>query len=367
MKKVLFISNHAGFSKFNAPYMQWFHDNGWKVDNVSPGIEIGYYDNQFDLPISRNPFSISNLKVLRELKRICKKNEYDLIHCHTPVGGVLGRLCVNNKKCATKVIYTAHGFHFFKGASKINWILYYSIEKLLSKRTNCIVTINDEDFQIASSKFKTNVRKIDGVGVNLTRFVPVSLDEKNVIRKQNGFSDNDFILVYCAQFIPRKNHIFLINNVIKLKSIIPNLKVCLFGNGNDEQKIKEYVKSNKLDDIVKFLGYRRDAEKLYAMSDVLVSTSIQEGFGINLVEGMACNLPVVASNVRGHRDILGIAKDNFLFNFNDNSFIDAISSLYFDEEKRFKIARQNVSYAKCFSVENSLTQMGIIYREVVEL
>ena len=96
--KVLFISNHAGFSKFNAPYMQWFHEQGWQVDNVSPGIETGYYDNQYDLPISRSPFSFSNIKALKDLKKICKENEYDLIHCHTPVGGVLGRLCVKNKK-----------------------------------------------------------------------------------------------------------------------------------------------------------------------------------------------------------------------------------------------------------------------------
>ncbi|MDY3828278.1 MAG: glycosyltransferase family 4 protein [Clostridium sp.] len=365
MKKILFISNHAGFSKFNAPYMQWFHEQGWQVDNVSPGIETGYYDNQYDLPISRSPFSFSNIKALKDLKKICKENEYDLIHCHTPVGGVLGRLCVKNKKCNTKVIYTAHGFHFFKGAPKFNWVLYFTIEKILSKRTDCIVTINDEDYQIASKYFKTKVRKIDGVGVDLRRFVPLTSEEKTVIREKNGFSENDFLLVYCAQFIPRKNHIFLLDNVAKLQNIIPNLKLCLVGNGKDEDKIKKYAESKKLDNIVRFLGYRRDVESLYAMADILVSTSLQEGFGINLVEGMACNLPVVASNVRGHRDILNIAKGNFLFEFTDNSFVTAINSLYVDKEMRTKIGKQNISYAKNFSVDNSLVQMGKIYNEII--
>ena len=164
MKKVLFISNHAGFSKFNAPYMQYFHEQGWQVDNASPGIETGYYDNQYDVPIERNPFSFSNFKALKMLKKICKENQYDIIHCHTPVGGVLGRM-VGHVCKKTKVIYTAHGFHFYKGSPLIDWLLWYPIEKHFSKKTDCIVTINQQDYELAKKKFKTDVIYILSVSI----------------------------------------------------------------------------------------------------------------------------------------------------------------------------------------------------------
>lgn len=366
MKKILFISNHAGFSKFNAPYMQWFHEQGWQVDNVSPGIETGYYDNQYDLPISRSPYSFSNLIALKQLKKICKTNQYDLIHCHTPVGGVLGRLCLGKQlKKTTKIIYTAHGFHFFKGASKMAWILFYPIEKLLSKKTDCIVTINDEDFDIASRKFHATIKKIDGVGVNLNRFKPITQQEKKIIRENNGFQEQDFIIVYCAQFIPRKNHKFLIDKIKKLRETIPNIKLCLFGSGEIEDTIKKYTETNGLDGIVKFLGYRKDAEKIYAMSDLLVSTSLQEGFAINLVEGMACGLPIVVSNIRGHRDIVGYANNNILFNFEDDSFEKAILKFYNNQQLMYKVGEENIKKSEHFSVQNSLKSMEIIYREVM--
>lgn len=368
MKKVLFISNHAGFSKFNAPYMEWFHEKGWQVDNVSPGIETGYHDNQFDLPINRNPYSISNIKALKDLKKLCKSNQYDLIHCHTPVGGVLGRLCISKKqRNKTKIIYTAHGFHFFKGASKLSWFLFYPIEKILSKRTDCIVTINEEDFNIANKKFHTLIKKIDGVGVNLNRFKTVSTQEKIIIRKNNGFNESDFIIVYCAQFIPRKNHKFLIDKIKVLRQSIPNLRLCLFGSGELEDYIKTYTKNNNLDDIVRFLGYRKDAEKLYAMSDLLVSTSLQEGFPINLVEGMSCGLPIVVSNVRGHRDILSYASNNVLFDFTDDSFERAILKFYKDQDLLKQIGEENIKKAERFSIQNSLKSMEVIYNQVLGL
>lgn len=359
MKKVLFISNHAGFSKFNAPYMQWFHEQGWQVDNASPGIETGYHDNQYDVPIKRNPFSLSNIKALFQLKKICRQNQYDIIHCHTPVGGVLGRLCVNREKCKTKVIYTAHGFHFYNGAKLINWLLFYPIEKLLAHRADCIVTINYEDFERAKKYFNSDVRKIDGVGVNLDRFHPVSEEEKQKIRLENGFSEKDFILIYCAQFIPRKNHRFLIDKIALLKNQMPNAKVCFVGSGNDEQKIKDYAESKGLKDCVYFLGYRIDVEKLYAMSDVLVSSSVQEGFGIGVIEGAACGIPALISRIRGHINI----NINILYEFNDDSFDKGLLRLYNDKTLREEYGKYNVEYVKNFSIEHSLSQMAEIYRE----
>ena len=359
MKKVLFISNHAGFSKFNAPYMQWFHEQGWQVDNASLGRETGYCDNQYDFPIKRNPLAPSNLKAFFQLKKLCREQQYDIIHCHTPVGGVLGRLCVNRKKCETKVIYTAHGFHFYKGAKLINWILFYPIEKILAHRADCIVTINDEDYERARKHFNSMVYKIDGAGVNLSRFHPVSEDKKNEIRLKNGFSEKDFILIYCGQFMPDKNHVFLIDKMNKLKEKMPDVKICLVGKGKTpkyENFVKKYVEKRNMTDIFKFLGYRTDIQDLYAMSDVLVSTSKREGFGIGVIEGAACGIPALLSRIRGHINI------NILYDFNDDSFEQGLLKLYQDKNLRDEYGKFNVEYVKNFSIDHSLTQMAEIYK-----
>ena len=146
-KKVLFLSNTANFSKFNLPYMRWFREQGWQVDYASAGEEeVKDCDNQYTISIARSPFSLKNFKAYRQLKKILLENHYDILHCHTPMGGVLGRLAAKKlwKEHKIKVIYTAHGFHFYKGAPVLNWLLYYPMEKWLSHCTDVIVTINEE-------------------------------------------------------------------------------------------------------------------------------------------------------------------------------------------------------------------------------
>lgn len=179
MPKILFISNTANFQKFNLPFMRWCIQQGWQVDYASMGEEpIKECSNSFTISITRTPFSIKNLFGYFELKKIIKKNEYDIIHCHTPMGGCLGRLAAKElwKKNKVKIIYTAHGFHFYKGAPLFNWLVYYPIEKILSKYTDVSIVINEEDFQLTQKKkFRAKqVVKFDGVGVNLERFKPIS-------------------------------------------------------------------------------------------------------------------------------------------------------------------------------------------------
>ena len=156
MKKVLFLSNTANFSKFNRPYMRWFKEQGWQVDYCSAGEErVEDCDNQFSIPIARSPFSLKNLRALRELKKLLAENHYDILYCHTPMGGVIGRLAAKKlwRAGKIKVIYTAHGFHFYKGAPLVNWLLYYPMEKWLSACTDVIVTINEEDYEKAKESF----------------------------------------------------------------------------------------------------------------------------------------------------------------------------------------------------------------------
>ena len=156
MKKVLFLSNTANFSKFNRPYMRWFKEQGWQVDYVSAGEEtVLDCDNQYSISIARSPFRLKNLRALKELKKLLSENHYDILHCHTPMGGVIGRLAAKKlwKEHKIKVIYTAHGFHFYKGAPLLNWLLYYPMEKWLAACTDVIVTINEEDYEKAKKSF----------------------------------------------------------------------------------------------------------------------------------------------------------------------------------------------------------------------
>ena len=156
MKKILFLSNTANFSKFNRPYMRWFKEQGWLVDYCSAGEEQVFdCDNQYSIPIARSPFNLNNIKAYKELKQILTDNNYDILHCHTPMGGVIGRLAAIKlrKQNKIKVIYTAHGFHFYKGAPIMNWLLYYPMEKWLSRFTDIIITINEEDYEEAIKSF----------------------------------------------------------------------------------------------------------------------------------------------------------------------------------------------------------------------
>ena len=156
MNKILFLSNTANFSKFNRPYMCWFRERGWRVDYCSAGEErVEDCDNQYAIPIARSPFSLRNVRAYRELKKLLIENQYDILHCHTPMGGVIGRLAARRLRSQGKirVIYTAHGFHFYRGAPLVNWLLYYPMEKWLSRLTDVIVTINEEDYERAKKSF----------------------------------------------------------------------------------------------------------------------------------------------------------------------------------------------------------------------
>lgn len=178
MPRILFVSNTANFQKFNLPFMRDLRDRGWQVDYASPADEpVTECDNFINLDMPRSPLHILKiLKAIKTLRLHLEKSGYDIIHCHTPVGSVVARLAAKRlwKQKKIKVIYTAHGFHFYKGAPLLNWLVYYPVEKKLSQFTDVLITINEEDYQLAKQKFRTKeIVKMDGVGVDLERFAPL--------------------------------------------------------------------------------------------------------------------------------------------------------------------------------------------------
>ena len=366
-KKVLFTSHRANFAKFNRPFMRWFKEQGYEVHYASDGKEeVLDCDKHFDVCFDRSPYSKNNIKAYRQLKDIIDKENYDIIHCHTPMGSVVTRLAAKDaRKKGTRVLYTAHGFHFYKGAPLVNWLFYYPVEKYLSKYTDCIITINQEDFERAKAKFKsTNVEKINGVGVDLNRFKPVSCEEKVSLREQYGFNEDDFILIYVAEFTENKNHRFILGCLEQLKNVIPNLKVIFAGDGTTSEEMAEMSNKLGLGNIVNFLGYRKDIDKLLKMSDISVSASIREGLGLNIIEGMACGLPIVATKNRGHCDIVSAGTNGYLYGLGSNGeFIKYITELYNNKAKREEMRKINILDVKRYSLEDAIKNMSCIYKD----
>ncbi len=373
MKKVLFTSHVANFVKFNKPFMKWFQEQGWEVHYASlDEEEIPYCDQHFKVDFNRSPYSFDNVRAYFQLKKILKREHYDLIHCHTPMGGVVTRLAAKNfRKKGTKVLYTAHGFHFYKGAPKRNWLLYYNMERFLARYTDCIITMNEEDYQAASApKFGAKcVKKIDGVGVDLSRFHPVSAEEKSALRKEYGFQDEDFILIYVAEFTENKNHMFLLGLVKELLKTIPTLKVIFAGCGDTMKQCQSYVEQEKIESVVFFLGYRRDVEVLYRISDVSISVSKREGLPVNVIEAMASGLPVVCSEVRGQVDLVKDGENGFLFSLGTinagQRFLDGIMRLAQNSDLRNTMGKMAVMGAQKYSLEQAVMSMMGIYRESI--
>ncbi|WP_318505219.1 glycosyltransferase family 4 protein [Bacillus sp. T3] len=296
------------FHAFHLPYLKWFKEQGWEVHVAASGdMNLPFVDKKYNIPIQRSPFKKQNVVAYQQLKAIIRQNQYSIMHCHTPMGGVLARLAANSfRKGGTRVIYTAHGFHFCKGAPLINWLIYYPIEKILSRFTDCLITINQEDYQLARNKrFKAKlIKHVHGVGVNTDLFKPVTNEEKNRIREKYGYNPNDFLMFYAAEFNKNKNQKLLIKSLASIKNKIPNAKLLLAGEGPLIKACKELAARLEVQNMVDFLGFRKDIRELLNMSDIGVASSLREGLPVNIMETMASGLPVVASRNRGHVELI---------------------------------------------------------------
>ncbi|QMI89672.1 glycosyltransferase family 4 protein [Bacillus velezensis] len=366
-KKVLFCATvDYHFKAFHLPYFQWFQDMGWEVHVAAGGnMNLPFVDEKFSIPIRRSPFHPENLSVYRRLKRLIQDNGYDMIHCHTPVGGVLARLAARQaRQKGTKVLYTAHGFHFCDGAPLKNWLLYYPIEKFLSSYTDCLITINEEDYERAKQMKKTDcsAKKIHGIGVNTDRFRPVSREESERLREKHGFGAGEFILVYPAELNGNKNQGLLIETAALLKNRIPELKLVFAGEGAMEEPYRKKAESLGVSDIVRFYGFCRDIHELIQLADLSVASSIREGLGMNLLEGMAAEKPAVAADNRGHREIIEDGVNGFLVPAGDSAaFADRIEKLYRSPGLRKAMGQEGRRTAECFSETRTVKEMAHIY------
>ena len=369
-KKVLFVATvvRLHINMFHKPFLQWFHEQGWQVDVAANNdyenpdeCIIPNCDNFYCLPFERSPLKIGNLKAFFQLKKIIDSGEYDIIHCHTPMGGVIARMAAARaRKRGTKVIYTAHGFHFYKGASLVNWLVYYPVEKLLANVTDLIITMNKEDYENAKKMKAKKVAIVNGVGLDLNKFKVCTLEEKEEIRKELQLKTDDIFGISVAQLIPRKNHIVLIKAVAELDD--PAFHLFIVGDGAQGEELKNEAKCLGVSEQIHFLGFRNDVYRLCSAADLFLFASRQEGLPVAVMEAMACGKPIIASKIRGNVDLIDQEKGGFLVKANDvDGFVDCIKEALSNTDKLSEMEGYNLRKIQEYSIENVLKQMSTLY------
>jgi glycosyltransferase EpsD len=310
-KKVLFTATvDSHIKNFHLPYLKYFKDNGYEVHVATNSKDkIPHCDKKHTASFERSPFRLNNIKARKQLKNIIDKEGYEIIHTHTPMGSVITRLAAlkARKKYKTRVIYTAHGFHFYKGAPLQNWLLYYPVEKFLARYTDTLITINKEDYKRANKKFNTKVEYVPGVGVDEKKFnFKMSKKEKSELRKNLGIKDSDYVLIYVAELNKNKNQTVLIDAMAELVKKKNNIHLLLVGIDSYKGRHKKQVAKFGIESNVHFLGFRKDVPRLLKISDLAVSTSLREGLPLNLMEAQFSELPAIATGCRGNRDVAGV-------------------------------------------------------------
>lgn len=369
--KILFTASIAyHFKAFHLPYLKWLQDQGFETHVAcNTIIDLPFVDKVWDVPFARNPFAPQNIRAYLQLKKIIDRENYLLINCHTPAASVITRLAaIDARKLNTKLIYTAHGFHFFKGAPLKYWVLFFPVEKFLTQMTDAVITINSEDFNLIkkTGSKKANYFLIPGIGVNRLNFHPVEINIQQNLRKEKNISLHKKILIYSAEFIPRKNHQFIIESVASYPETFQNMLILFAGKGKDEIKLVEKVNELKLNHIIKFIGFRTDIDEIYKLSDIGISSSKQEGLGLNLVEEMMCGLPLIATEDRGHKEIISHNKNGLLFPQSDKkAFANAVQKLVSDPGLYQRFRKNAIIDGEKFELSKSLRAVTAIYKQYI--
>lgn len=372
--KILFVSNvRSHIGQFHTNYINLLKKNGHT-------IEVSCFDNSADkdgfdfksiskfhfIPLQRSPFKPQNIKAISQLKEIIKNGDYDIIHCHTPMGAVSARIAASQVKARAKVIYTAHGFHFFDGAPLKNWLFYYPVEKMLAKKTDTLITINSQDFKRANDKkFKVRdkIVRVNGVGVDLNKFTKATPESKARLREEYGFSQDDFLLIYPADLVYGKNQEMIFKAIKVLEDKIPTIKLLLPGQPKKLDEYKQMVKDLGVEDRVQFLGYRRDIPNLVTLCDISVSASRREGLPVNLIEALAIGKPIVATNVRGNADIVEDGVNGFIIEQDDyEQMADRIYKIYSNPELAKSMGEKAVEMSEKYSINSVNKTLADVYQ-----
>ena len=365
MKQLILVANVSKehIRKFYIPFIQLMQEKGWCVDVACRmDVPVPEADHTFDLPCDRNPFRGGIGKSVKRLKQILEDGSYDLLVCSTVVGSIVARMAADSfRKDGLKVIYMCHGLHFFPGASPSRWAMGYPVEKLLAPKTDVIIITNDAD--LASAKKYLHipiVEKSHSMGVNLRRFREAALSEaeRDEQRKALGLDKEDHVLIYVAEIIANKNQTMLLDAFERVRKTVPNAKLLLVGPEHDDGALRKTVADKGLQQEVLLLGWRSDIPMLLHLADVYVASSKSEGLGLNLIEAMACDLPVIATKNRGHAESITHGQTGFLVDVNDSeAMANYVLQLHGDPQLRERITRQAQLDIEKFGTEEAIQEL----------
>ncbi len=317
--KALVVSNVGRhYRKFRYYDIEKFCTAGFEVDFASNfDLEEDKFEDKrikkLQVPFSRNPIDYDNIRAIGRLYRIIKYGNYEFIHCQSPVAGAITRVvCI--MLGYKNVYYTAHGFHFYRGAPIYAWLLYFPIEWILALFTKRVIVINEEDYSLAQRIFpRRNVCLVNGIGF---REANRALLNDRIKREDFGLRSEDILLICVGELNRNKNQIMLLKamNIVKRRKDIFALIV---GVGCEENKLKKYIDKVGISAQIRFLGYRSDVADLLSISDIYISTSLREGLPVSVLEAMDSSLPLILSRCRGNRELVKDGVNGYLIDQDD--------------------------------------------------
>ena len=375
-KKVLFVATvvKTHIMQFHIPYLKMLQEMGWETavaarnDYEDPrDCRIPYCDAYYDIPFERTPWKLGNLKSFWMLKKVIEEGKYDLIHCHTPVGALLTRLAATKaRRNGTKVMYTAHGFHFFTGAPLRNWLLFYPVEWLLAPMTDVLLTINREDYQRARKCIHTKrIEYVPGVGIDTSKFRR-DAGNRQEKRRELGYTERDFLILTVAEMTMNKNHITILKALASLKDdpMFENLHYLICGRGDMQEKLEDSVEKLGLEEHVKFLGYRNDVPDLYHCCDLFAFMPFREGLSVALMEAMSSRMPIICTKIRGNTDLIEDGVSGIFSENNPQALAAAIRRLHADPNLRASLGQAAAQQVLKFDEKAVHAQMREIYQSL---
>lgn len=367
--KILYVTTvSVTLNTFLIPHIKHLIKNGHEV-KIASNIDVELSEEfikenivHTKIDFSRNPLSLDNKNAYKQIKELQEKEKFDVVHVHTPVASFITRLALKNK--AIKMIYTCHGFHFYKGAPLINWMIYYPLEKIAARWTDTLVTINSEDLERAKNfKLRNDgqVKLMHGVGIDPKEYGIGDFD-RDKYREELGVDKEDFVLLILAELNKNKNHIQVIKAMEILKGKYPSIKVLCAGKGPLENELKETVSKMNLEENIKFIGFRNDIKELLYSCDCIGLFSKREGLGKCLLEGMVAGKCLIATNTRGPRELIEDCNNGFLLKVGDYEKIaETLSYIYLNNEKTEKFGLVSKEKVKKYYIENVLNEIEKYY------
>ena len=377
--KVLIVTTIGGFlPQFEMNDVRILQDYGMEVHYASNLKNTIYQMDQSSLTqqgirchpivIEKSPAKIfANYRAYRQLVKIIDEENINLIHCHNPTGGVMARLAACMSRSKPRVIYTAHGLHFYQGAPLKNWLLFYPVERYLATKTDCLITINSED-RLRVEHFRLReggiVRQIHGVGVDLERFKKRP-DQYGPMREKLGIPEGAFHIVTAAELNDNKNQKTVIEAIASLKD--PDIYYSICGKGPMMARLKQLIAAYSLQDRVRLMGYCTSMEDILQSADCFAFPSKREGLGIAAVEALACGVPVVAAKNRGTREYMIDGVNGLICPATDaGAFADAIRKLKDDNLLYGQLAANCRASVMQFGITDTDMRMRKIYKEMID-